>query len=257
MFFGQCAKFTDFYLTHFIGQCLARPEDIAVNLSTNVVKRKGRINSHKINRLITCPAHGVHAGIHYQSQCTPHFIAQAAEITVGIIIHSHFQAKPFGVERPSLTVCRKSRYSSEFGQILQFLLQGSLQMMTRNGLVQRKCHHFIKRTAQQIVRIDRIKTGTGTIGGTAAVIGRGGAWCQVIRNFHDTVREPWQCFEQLRQLAVHFLEHKGCLFHQFFGGLGIELRIGSQEVDKSVEIISETGFGYNFHHLPANSLHLI
>ena len=75
LFFRKGAEFADFELADFVGEGLAGPRDVAVNLYGDVLIRFPCIVLEELNSLIARPTHRVHAGIYDEAHGAPHFVS--------------------------------------------------------------------------------------------------------------------------------------------------------------------------------------
>ena len=88
--FGELAEFANFEFADFVGDGLARPCDVAVDLGGDVVKGESGAGSHVLNRFFATPPHGVDAGIDDKTTSPPHLVGKAPKIAVGVAIKAHF-----------------------------------------------------------------------------------------------------------------------------------------------------------------------
>jgi hypothetical protein len=74
LYLGTGPYLQDFKLTNLVGQRLARPGNVAVDLVYDVVLGLGRIVLEEVDRLLPCPALVVHASVDDEAHSTPHVI---------------------------------------------------------------------------------------------------------------------------------------------------------------------------------------
>ncbi len=80
-------------------------------------------------------------------------------------------------------------------------------MVPRHGFVQRERFHFPLRPRVQVVGIHEITAGPARTGGALLVV-RGSLRRRFeFRNHANTVREPRQFSEEMRELGIDFLGH--------------------------------------------------
>ena len=60
---GLVAQPSDLELADLVGEGLARPGDVAVDLVDDVVLGQGGVVEHEVDRPLARPAEGVHAGV--------------------------------------------------------------------------------------------------------------------------------------------------------------------------------------------------
>ena len=130
-------------------------------------------------------------------------------------------------------------------------------MMTRHGLVQRQRRKDVKRTAFERIRIHPIGTRTFAVERGADVATRRIFWRDVLWNRLDPVRLTRQRLEQRWQLTVHLLGDGSCSGEKLLRGIGVELWIGTQEIQELGEIPPEAGLGDDLIHLRPDASDLI
>ena len=77
----------------------------------------------------------MHAGVYHQTNCTPDFTGQPAEVRVRILIKTHILAKGLGIQTPAFRKRCIAILGSETGNISQLLLNGNLHVMSGASLM--------------------------------------------------------------------------------------------------------------------------
>src|SRR5579862_9069562 len=95
------ARFLDRHLAQVIGERLARPGDVAVDLGLDLVIGKRRVLARIGDRLLARPTLGVDAGVDDEPRRAPDLPAEIAEAVVGRVVHPHLVAQIFAIERPA------------------------------------------------------------------------------------------------------------------------------------------------------------
>src|SRR5215470_3873883 len=89
-------------LTKLVGESLAGPADVPIDLGFHLMLREGSVSGEIIDRLLARPAITVDPGVDHQPRGAPHFIAELTESLIGCPIDAEFIAEPFAIEAPSL-----------------------------------------------------------------------------------------------------------------------------------------------------------
>src|SRR5690606_13073322 len=78
--FGFRAQVAQRAIADVVGQRLARPGDVTVDLVLDVELRQCRVAGQVVDRLLPRPALRMQAGVDHQARRAPHFHGQAAEV---------------------------------------------------------------------------------------------------------------------------------------------------------------------------------
>ncbi|MOA56261.1 hypothetical protein D3C78_1802110 [compost metagenome] len=89
------------------------------------------------------------AGVGHQAASAPHLVAETAEALIGGAIDAHFLAEELGIEAPTLDEGGHVGAAPVVGLIGGFLLQGDLQMVAGDGLVNGQGGQLIERALIQ------------------------------------------------------------------------------------------------------------
>src|SRR3569623_2582985 len=89
-------------LAELVGERLAGPANVAVNLGLHLVLRQRRVAGEVIDRLLSRPAVAVDAGVDHQPRRAPHLVAQLPELLVWRPVDAELVAEPFAVAAPAL-----------------------------------------------------------------------------------------------------------------------------------------------------------
>src|SRR5215470_12571341 len=88
LFFRQRAQFADFQLADLVGKRLPGPSYVPVHFDRNVLICLSRVVFEKLNRLLTRPAHRMHARVHNKPHGAPHFVRKLSEFRVRIFVQT-------------------------------------------------------------------------------------------------------------------------------------------------------------------------
>src|SRR5271154_212122 len=143
----------DLQLPQLVRQRLPRPHNVPVHLDSNVLIRLPRVVLEKLDGLLACPPHRIHARTHHQPHRPPHLVRQLPEFRVRILVQPDLFAKALRIQRPTFDERGVTHVLAEFRHIFQFLPQRNLQMMPGHGFVQRQRFHLPFRPRVQVVRI--------------------------------------------------------------------------------------------------------
>ncbi|MNS95730.1 hypothetical protein D3C72_1300000 [compost metagenome] len=181
------------------------------------------------------------AGVGHQAAGAPHLVAEAAEAFVGGAIDAHFFAQELGIEAPALGEGGHVGAATVVGLIRRLLLQGDLQVVAGDGLVDGQGRQFIQRTLVQLGGVDDIAAGHAVLHRAGVVAAGGVAVLDLARDGADAIGQAGQGSEQGGQAVVGALGDLGGLFQQLFAAGRIELRIGAQEVEEAGEVAGPAG----------------
>src|SRR2546425_4063297 len=87
----------------------------------------------------------------------PHLVGELSEFAVGISVQSELTAQALTVEPPPLDKCGVAAKAAKFGNAFELLPQRDLQVMSRDGLVERQRFHLPPRPRWQVVGVDEIR----------------------------------------------------------------------------------------------------
>src|SRR5437773_104213 len=126
----------DLELTYLVGQRLARPYVIPIDLRNGRCIGDSGIVDQIADRLLACPPERMNTGIHDKPAGAKHLRGQVAELRIGIAIEPQLFAEAFRIERPALAVGGQEKLSAKCRQIAEFQRTGALQMVSGNAFVQ-------------------------------------------------------------------------------------------------------------------------
>ena len=181
-------QFLDLEFAQLVGQRLARPNDVPVNLHDNIVLGFPGVGLEKIDRLLTRPALGMDAGVDHQSDGPPHLVGQLAKLGIGISVKTHLLAKALGVKSPALDVAGVTAVLAKFREPLDLVRDGQLQVMARHGLVQRERFHLPLGSRFEIVGVGEKISGPPGLVRTRLVVGGSHRLFNISRDRHHAVR---------------------------------------------------------------------
>ena len=181
------------------------------------------------------------AGVGHQAAGAPHLVAEAAEALVGVAVDAHFLAQELGIEAPALGEGGHVGAATVVGLIRRLLLQGDLQVVAGDGLVNRQGRKLIEGALVQLGRVDDIAASHAVLHRAGVVAAGGVGLLDLTRDGAHAVGQAGQGPEQGGQTVVGALGDLGRLFQQLFAAGRIELRIGSQEVEEAGEVAGPAG----------------
>ena len=132
-------------------------------------------------------------GIDNEATGSPHVETQAPKLAVGVLVEPDLLTEAFSVQSPAFDHDREAVVFAEFGQALQFLLQGDLQMVAGNGFVKREGFKFVKGAGGKILGVQEISPRSGPIPGRWVIIVRRRRGRGVLADLFDDVRGPVEC----------------------------------------------------------------
>ena len=116
---GASAQLLDLQLAELVGERLARPGDVAVDLRLDLVERQRGVRGQVVDGLLARPAHRVDAGVDDEAAGAPHLVGQPAEVAVGIRVDARLEAQPLAVEPPALAERRDVGVAAEIRQVAE------------------------------------------------------------------------------------------------------------------------------------------
>ena len=157
--FGAGADGAQADLANLVGEGLAGPADVALKLGLDIVRRQGGVVGETGAGLFDGPAHPVHAGVGDQTTGAPHLVAEAAEPLFGRAVEAHLLAEELRIQAPALGEGGDAGVAAEGGAGGCLLLQGDLQVMAGDGLMQRQGGQFVERSLIELAGVDDIAAG--------------------------------------------------------------------------------------------------
>ena len=230
--FGLGAQIPHQEFTGLVGQGLTGPGDIAQDFCSHIVRRKGRVFQEAGFGVFLAPAHVMHAGIHDETAGPPHLIGQLAKSLIRCGVQAHILGQGLGVEAPSLTKGGDIGLATEIRHTFQFLGDGALVMVSGHGLVNAERWQGVKRALIQGIGVDHVSARNAAFQISRPVATGRVGWRQARWNRSNTVREPRQMPEKAWHGIISPFGDPRRMHQQFFFGLGVELRIGTQEMQE-------------------------
>ena len=129
------AELEDLELADLVGQSLAGPGDVAVDLGLDAGLVDVRVVVEVVDHLLAGPALGVDAGVDDEADGAPDVGLEAAIVGVRILVEADILAQPLGVEAPTFDEGGVAAVLAELGNALKLLRDGNLQVMAGNALV--------------------------------------------------------------------------------------------------------------------------
>ena len=102
LFLGSLPELLDLELAELVRQCLARPDDVAVDLDDDVMLGLADVLHELSDGLLPRPAEGMHAGVDHQPGGPPGLVRQQADAVEVGGVEAHLFGQALGVERPAL-----------------------------------------------------------------------------------------------------------------------------------------------------------
>ena len=116
--FSACgSQLANLELAHLVGQGLARPGDVAVDLVFDLVARERGIFFHVGDRLVAGPVLVVNSGVDDQSRAAKRIVVKPAKLGVGVRIESDLAGEPFAVKCPALVERREVEIAAEWPRL--------------------------------------------------------------------------------------------------------------------------------------------
>src|ERR1051325_1916501 len=119
---------------------------------------------HVLERLFAGPTFRMNAGVYHQSCRAPDLIAEHAKTLIRRVVHSHFLAKLFTVERPTFAVRRNVIEAPKLWLISVLERDWNLKCVSGRRLVQGQRRQIVERAMRQIVSVQKINARTATAG---------------------------------------------------------------------------------------------
>ena len=172
---------------------------------------------------------------------------------VGGVVQAHLDPQFLDVQAPAFAVGMGIEVLPEPGRVLDLVRQRALQVMARHTFVQRQRDELVQGARLQRVGVDPVLAAPWSPRWcrdvTAGRVVRG----NLRRDRFDGVGLPWQLAEIRGQAAIGLLCDPGGAHEQFLGRPGIELRVGTQELEEFIKTAIEPGLRNNVIHLFADA----
>ena len=218
------AQAADGELAQLVGQGLAGPADVAIDLGPDLVQRQRGVRREIIDRLLAGPAVAVQAGVDHEARRAPHFVALLAEPLVGRAIDAHLDPEPFGVQAPTLAIAGKIQAAAEARERFAFFRQCRLEAVAGGAFMKRQRGDVVERAAGEIVGVHLARLEPAAPGG---IEGR-----ECVGHRDDREPAARQDVKIILELPVDALGGIGRDAHQFVRRSGDELRVGAQEFEE-------------------------
>src|SRR5215510_15442159 len=105
-------------------------------------------------------------------------------------------------------------------------------MVSGDGFMQRKRHHFPLRPGIRFIKIDEIGSSARAVWSSGTVVSRGRVWCERGRNGVHSIWLARQCAKDFHQIWINCLRGRLVGFKQLVGSLVKELGIGTQKFEE-------------------------
>ena len=174
-------------LTDLVGQCLCGHGQVAVDLGCDLVDRDRGVLGEVVERLLSRPSEGVQTRVDDQACGTPGVCGEHADAVERRGVQAHLVRQPFRVQPPPLDVGRRPVVSLELREIPELLADGDLQMVARDGLVERDRLGLGARGPGGICGVDEVGACPGAVGRRREVVRVGGIGRQVESGMGSTV----------------------------------------------------------------------
>ncbi len=148
-------------LADLVGEGLAGPHDVAVDLVGDVVGCQRGVLGHEVDRLPARPAERVHARVHDQATGAPGVEGEDADPVEIAAVEAHLLGKPLRVEPPAFPEGGHAGVTPELGQALDLLGDRDLQVMPGDRLVECEGFGLVARTR---LRLGLCSRSTGRAG---------------------------------------------------------------------------------------------
>ena len=190
-------------LTDFVGQRLAGPRDVAIDLRERLRRHVGlEVRTRAFPR----PAHRVHAGVHDQSHGAELLVGQLAEPAGRIAIDgAEFMAERLRIERPPLCEGGRREHAPELRQVLRLARDGRLQVVAGQRLVEHQRLDVVPELGLGSVGVHVEPRRTAAIRGSRFVV-RGRGRFAIGRDGPDVHRHLREPPEQPRHRRLHARE---------------------------------------------------
>ena len=158
--------------TDLVGQRLAGHADVPVDLDDDLVAIDRGVGHHEVDRLLAGPPEGVQAGVHHQPAGSPRVAGQHPEPVEVAVVQAHLVRQPLGVQRPALDEGRVApRQAAERGQVGALGGDGELQVVARDGLVERDRRGLGPPPPGGVVQVDVVLARAAAVGRRRRVVG--------------------------------------------------------------------------------------
>ena len=129
---ARCPQLLDLERPDLVGEGLAGPDDVAVDLDDQVVLGRRRVLDEEVDGLLPGPAEGVHAGVE-DEPARPHQLGvERAVALVRVLVEPELVAEALAVEAPALDVRGAGEaLAAEVRQALGLLRERDLEVVAR------------------------------------------------------------------------------------------------------------------------------
>ena len=107
------ADLADLQLADLVGQGLAGPGDVAVDLVLDLVARQRRVLLDVVDGPGATPSLLVHAGVDHEAGAAEGVVVEPAEVGVGVGVEADLARQPLAVECPALVERREVEIAAE------------------------------------------------------------------------------------------------------------------------------------------------
>src|SRR5262249_10668098 len=116
------------------------------------------------------------AGIYYEANRTPHFVAERAKFDVGIAVQPQLITQRFRIKRPTFDISRVSAITAKLRQVSEFIGDTKLEDVPRNSFVQNQRREVVERARLRLVGVYVKVSWTRAVGCGGLSVGRGHLW---------------------------------------------------------------------------------
>ena len=189
---GAVAEFENLKLANFVGERLAWPRDVAIDLGLNAGLVDGRVIVEVVDHLLARPVLRVNAGVDYEANGAPYVGLEPAVVGIGVLVEADIFAKTLGIESPAFSECGVAAKFAKFGDALLLLRDGDLQVMAGKALVVGDGLDLVEVAVGGVVGIDEEAAWAAAVGCARLVVGRRRSLLEVIGNGDDFKRRLGQ-----------------------------------------------------------------
>ncbi len=143
------------------------------------------------------------AGVDHQARGAEEFGREAAEVHVGVGEETELLREIFRVKRPALDVGGVAAIAAETRDALEFLRDGDLHVVARDGLVVGERLHLVDRETLHLEGVHVIHAGARTVGRRLLVKRRGAAFLAERLDLAQFERGLREDAEELGQARAH------------------------------------------------------
>ena len=188
------------------------------------------------------------AGVNDEPRRAPHLVGLAAEFIVRSLVNPHADAEPLTVQSPTFAVAREIGVLSKVRAVRPFEGERRLQAVAGTALVQHQRGQRVEGPCRQVIGVHYTTL--------EAAIAAGAERRHRSRGRQDGEAIAGQQPQGVFELAVDLVGDVGGARDQLVRGLGVELRVILQKVQKRREVTLPSGLLHGLVHVDVDSRHL-